>query len=128
MALIATTTEQKQTAQAKLQQIIDHGSAMVMGGLKQMQDEFQIRRDLRLKPSALDIDIVRNEKSKGFRWHPIIDYGNGTREGFDMTPFARGQLLGRAEMDSRFVDMLERRDQGELLRHNLRTLLPVTAR
>jgi hypothetical protein len=123
MAVIAQTTEQRQVAQGKLGAIIQAGRAKAAQGLEAMQREFKMRKDLRVRPGAIDIETV--ESDGGFKWRPVVvDKKAGTRVAFEMTGHARGQFLSRAGIPGAFVDTLVQHGQAELLRENILKVLP----
>ncbi len=123
MALIAKTTEDRQQAQAKLGAIIEAGRSKAAQGLEAMQKEFHMRKDLRVKPAAIEVELAAGKD--GFTWKPVIvDNKSGTRAAFAMTAHARGQFLSRAGIPSMFVDTLVQHGEADLLRENILKLLP----
>jgi hypothetical protein len=123
MALIAKTTEDRQKAQAKLGAIIQAGRSKAAAGLEAMQKEFNLRKDLRVRPAAIDVEIVKGEDS--FTWKPVIvDKKAGTRVVLSTTTHARGQFLSRAGLPSMFVDTLVQHNEADLLRENILKLIP----
>jgi hypothetical protein len=83
-----------------------------MGGLQKLAAEYGIRKDYMVKPEAINF-------AEEPVLTPMID---GTS--YRMTDHSRGQLLGRASIPNTFADNLTAMGRQDLLRHNLRELLP----
>lgn len=119
---IAKTTEDRERAQAALRKIIETGRGKAAAGLEALQKEFHLRKDYRVRASAVDVDLEKTES--GFLWKPVLVDKAGHRTAFEPTPHARGQFLNRAGIPSMFVDTLEAHGLGDLLRENVLNLLP----
>lgn len=116
----------KALAEQKLHSIINVGRAEAEKGLARLAAEYQIRKDFIVKPAAVDIELKKVGDSEV--WTPVIEDSNAhTRTVYEATPFARGQLLQHASIPQRFADTLSEYGLGDLLRENLRRLLPQTA-
>ena len=123
-SVIANTTEQRQAAHAILTKIIADGGLRAAQGLEALQEEYRLRQDLRVRPTAIDIDMEKTEGGQ-FVWRPaVIDSRKGTRTALGVTTHARAQLLSRAGIPATFANTLAEHDLGELLRENLKNLLP----
>lgn len=107
-----SVTTNRDQAIGKLNGLIESGRGNLAAAVQEMQTEFQTRRDIIVKPAALDFEI-----NGGI--HPIIG-----ADRFDLTGFSEGQLLERAAMPRTFASKLQTLGETDLLRTNLRTLLP----
>ncbi len=115
-------------AEAKLQKMVDEGKARAMRGIEALHREYQIRRDMMVKPAAVDVEWAPVETQAaapnpgGLR---LRIEGDGTD--YALTPHAHGQLLSAAEVPTRFADTLTDHGLADLLRENVRRLLQKTA-
>ncbi len=119
-------------AARKLGEIVSAGKASAEKGILALQAEWGIRKDMMVRPGAVDFQITQAlDGSKGSVEvggqsydvapsvvRPVID---GTA--YSLTGHSRGQLLARAGIPVRFADDLEGWGQHALLVHNLKTLL-----
>lgn len=117
-----TTTANRSVAESKLQSIVDSGKLAASKGIEALQREWQIRQDYIVKPTALKPVVVEATTLYSATLKVEID---GTA--YAMTPHARGQLLERGGVPSRFADNLLDWSQGDLLVDNLTRLLPVVS-
>lgn len=101
---------------AKLQTVIDEGRNNVQTALMAIQDEFANRKDMIVKPKAMNFEISKN----GIR--PII--GDQT---FSLTGHSAGQLLSKSHIPKVYSDYLLELEEFNLLKTNLNTMLPRTS-
>src|SRR5271157_3128898 len=92
----------------KLQEAIDKGKASVEAGLKSIEKEFQMRKDLFVKPSAIDYVI------EGKNIRPVIQ-----DQHFNLTEHSKNQMFSRVGMPGAFADKLLEYEESDLLRLNL---------
>lgn len=104
---------EESAAYTKLQGMIDAGRTSMMNALAEVEAEWTARRDLLVKPDAMDVEI---EKS---RIYPILE-----GEKLSTTFHSQYQLLERAGIPSPFADKLMGLGENDLLRTNIRTMLP----
>lgn len=102
-------------ARMKLDKIIDDGKAKAMQGIEKLSEEYGLRKDYMVKPTAVQ-----------FAESPTLTPMIEGRE-FRLTNHSRGQLLSRASIPQTFAESLESINRHDLLRHNLRELLPATS-
>lgn len=100
----------------KLQRIIDEGKNNVHVALMAIQNEFASRKDMIVKPQAIDFNINDN----GIR--PII--GDTT---FSLTNHSSGQLLAKSNIPKVYSDKLIELKEFGLLKTNLNTMLNRTS-
>lgn len=104
----------RNAAIGKLEGMINEGRESMTTAVSEIQSEWEKRRDLIVRPEALDYVI----DTQGIK--PVID-----GEALMTTSHSEAQLLERASIPNRFAQELRKWDQGDLLQHNLRTLMPV---
>jgi hypothetical protein len=107
---------ERNLALTKLSDLVNRGAERARKGMEALAAEYGLRRDLMVKASAVEFEVGSGEI------RPVIQ-----GHAYNLTPHSRAQLLDRAEIPQRFAKNLFAREQGELLRHNLRTLLPVVS-
>lgn len=107
-----SVTTNRDQAIGKLNGYIEAGRGALQTALAGIQKEFMDRRDIIVKPAAMDFEI-----DGGI--HPLV---GGDR--YDLTPHSEGQLLERAAVPRAFAQKLQTLGERDLLRQNLRTLLP----
>jgi len=97
--------------EAKLNEIIEKGKASVHKTLEEIQHEFTIRKDMAVRPTAIDF-LVQDHKIK-----PVI-----RDEAYDLTDHSQGQMLNRAGIPASFAQKLIDLEENELLSRNLKRL------
>ncbi len=97
----------------KLEGLIAAGRQSMHSGLNAILDEYAQRRDVIVRPEALDYVV----DAEGVR--PVIE-----NEILRTTDHSRGQLLARADIPVRFADRLVELGEFDLLKDNLRRLVP----
>lgn len=113
----------KNVALAKLTDIVQKGKERAAAGMQALMQEYEQRRDLMVRPDALDFEVTAATSQVPSVIRPVIDGSTYT-----LTSHARSQLLGRASIPVAFADTLAERNLGDLLRENLRRLLAATSR
>lgn len=109
-----TLQTDKDVALSKLNRIVAEGAARAIAGMSALAQEYNLRRDwIVKKPESLEVDISTGKV------RPVVN-----EVAYDLTPHARTQLLTRAGIPLSFADRLEEHSLAELLRTNIRTLLP----
>lgn len=106
----------KSRALSELERYVSEGKEKATQGINKLAEEFGLRRDYMVKPSAV-----------AFAETPVLTPVVDGHE-YGLTPFSRGQLLGRAKIPQAFADSMEELKRPDLLRHNLRELLPAVSR
>jgi hypothetical protein len=77
--------------EAKLRDIIERGKASLNKTLEEIQNEFAIRKDMAVRPTAIDF-LVQDHKIQ-----PVIQ-----DEAYDLTDHSQGQMLTRAGIPAQF--------------------------
>jgi hypothetical protein len=102
-------------ALSKLQTYIDEGKTKAMAGIEKLSEEYGLRKDYMVKPTAVKFSATPTLT-------PVID-----DHPFNLTNHSRGQLLSRASIPQTFAESLEKLNRPDLLRHNLTELLPMVS-
>lgn len=121
-------------AASKLGSIVEAGRGAAARGIEALQREWNLRQDYVVKPSAIRPEVISPPKEiktasgRDLAMPPylvmrIADGGPAA----NLTTHAKGQLLERAGVPSRFADNLLSWGQGDLLVSNLERLLPVVS-
>ncbi len=126
------TTETKNIAVSRLNGIIEAGKDRAREGVEALQREYQLRKDVMVKPEALDVEFEEiatavSPKSpdknydveRHYVMHPVIQ-----GEKHNLTSFAEGQLYARAGIPQRFAETVLAHHEPDLLRFNFQKLLP----
>lgn len=100
----------------RLNQILEKGMVSTTEALEEIQSEFQKRKDIIVRPEAMDFDITNGNI------YPIVQ-----DDRYELTGHSRGQLLARAAVPQTFAERLIDLDERDLLRENLRRLLVKTS-
>ena len=96
----------------KLQAIISRGRENVEKAMADIDHEFQVRKDVVVKPAALDYRV--DEKGLALIVGPV-----GQREIIAPTQFAKDQLLAKLNFPSRYMDTLAEIGEYDLIRENM---------
>ncbi|MEW6374414.1 MAG: hypothetical protein AB1502_01310 [Thermodesulfobacteriota bacterium] len=81
------TTQTNDPREAKLKDIIEKGKACLHKTIEEIQHEFTIRKDMAVRPTAIDL-LVQDHKIQ-----PVI-----REEAYDLTDHSQGQMLTRASI------------------------------
>ena len=93
---------------AKLQEAIEKGKSSVKAGLESIEKEFQVRKDLFVKPSAIDYEV------SGGAIRPVIQ-----EQPYSLTEHSQGQMFARVGVPAQFAEKLMDYEEDDLLRLNL---------
>lgn len=124
--MTTSTMTRSAVAVSKLDEMIRNGRSAAARGIEALQAEWNIRRDLIVRPAGIEIDVTPIVESDGRAHGGVIGL---TVEGKRLVPtaHARGQFLGMAEMPLAFADTLVEHGLTDMLRSNLAGLLARTA-
>lgn len=106
---------------SQLQTIINGGVAKAAQGMEALYREYRLRRDYRVKPEAMDVEIRTVAGERQIR--PIFDVPGEGRRSFGLTGFSRGQLLSRAGIPHAYAKTMLEHDP-DLLRFSVQRLTP----
>lgn len=104
----------------RVNELIVRGQRDVENGLTEIKREFDIREDLIVRPTALKFNVAE----KGIIPYIPGDYREGAGQTFELTDYARGQLLDKCGVPQTFADRLLKLGEYGLLKTNLTELLP----
>jgi hypothetical protein len=102
----------KDLALTKLQMYVDEGRVKATAGLEKLTAEYGLRKDYMVRPEAVKFAETPTLT-------PLVD-----GRAYNLTSHSHGQLLSRASIPNTFADNLTAMGRQDLLRHNLRELLP----
>jgi hypothetical protein len=120
-------TNVQQIAYSKMSRIVEEGKASAARGIEALQKEWSIRQDYVVKPTAIVPEVIEPESAETrAKLAPYLVMRIGGAP-LGLTSHARGQLLERAGVPSRFADNLLSWGQGDLLVSNMTRLLPIVS-
>lgn len=104
------------TRHEKLNSIIDAGHIKVSSVLHDIQKEFDLRRDIIVKPEKMQFTT---NGEIGLKIQDTILDGIGINESLTFTNFARNQILNRAGIPVKYAEKLIELGESDLLLENL---------